>query len=388
MTFARSAAWILLAGAGFALFAGPARAQPAALPKQDNTAFTKVREYRDIGRGGIPKDELKAAQGHFAKFASYFAEVLKHPLVYRAPQEFKPLPPEQRHMTIEGEFGVLKVLEPYILEPGVGAKAGADGAVYVRELGAAFDAALRALIENDPEPIVKVNAARVLAYVCRGGSPAHYATLTELLGNANTRTEIKYYLFHAAANLLAASDPNWLKTRNHVAQTDNPKVVGALVKVLDDCVTNPALLVPGLPGNKADQATPDQLTVVALVRRQAVKALAQYRFAAAADADGKPLYPAHTLVRVAMSDPALLPAPGPADAAEAVIGICNMAPVEAKGDKTVPVKYNADVAVEAVTAALVTFAEPRAADPFDRRLPWRTYSLRIAEALRNWRPLF
>ena len=177
------------------------------------------------------------------------------------------------------------MLEPYILEPGVGAKAGADGAVYVRELGAAFDAALRALIENDPEPIVKVNAARVLAYVCRGGSPSHYATLTELLGNANTRTEIKYYLFHAAANLLAASDPNWLKTRNHVAQTDNPKVVGALVKVLDDCVTNPALLVPGLPGNKADQATPDQLTVVALVRRQAVKALAQYRFAAAADAD-------------------------------------------------------------------------------------------------------
>lgn len=180
-----------------------------------------------------------------------------------------------------------------------------------------------------------------------------------------------------------------MKTRNHVGQTDDPKPLGALVKALDDCVNNPALLMAGLPDNKADNATADQLAVIGLVRRQAVKALAQVRYVVVTGPDGKsPMYPAYTLARVALGDPALVPAPGPADTAEAVIGLFNMAPVEAKGDRVVPVKYNADAAVEAVTAGLITFARPRAANAFDRTLPWRSYSLRLADGMTTWRKLF
>ncbi len=401
MTLARSTAWTLLVGAGFALFAGSARAQPMALPTKDSAAVGKVVEYRDIPRGGIPKEELKAAKENFAKFAKYYADVVAHPSVYKAPQEFKLPAPGTRVLSIDGPEGILQDLDRFVWEPGTGTrKVGPDQAVYARELGAALDATFKKLIETDPEPIVRVNAARVLAYICKGGSTAHYATLTELISNANTRTEVKYYLFHAAANLLAASDPNWLKTRNHPGQTDDPKMVGALVKAIDDCITNPALLVAGLPDNKADNATLDQLAVIRLVRRQAIKALAQVRYVVVTGPNG-PLYPVYTLTRVALTrgslrdpdvvafgDPKMFPAPGPADAAEAVIGICNMAPAEAKGDRVVAVKYNADAAVEAVTFALVTFARPRAEDAFDRKLPWRSYSLRIAEAIRNWRPLF
>ena len=390
MTHARFTAWTLLVGAGFALFAGGAGAQDPTPPKKDSAAPAAVTGYKNIERGGIPKDDLKAARENFTKFAKYYADVVAYTPMYRGPQEFKAERADNPY-TIEGPNGLFVDLNRFLIVPipGNGQKYGPDQVVYMHELGAALDAALKALITDAKyETIVRVNAARVLAYVCRGGAPAHFDTLTSLLSNANTRTEIKYHLFHAAANLLAAYDPNWVKTRNHVTQTDNPKPVGALVKVLDDCVNNPALLLAGLPDNKADKATQDQLDVIGLVRRQAIKALAQVRFAVIAGPDGKLLYPAHTLARVALGDPALLPAPGPADCAVAALGLMNMAPVEVKGDRVTPVKYNADAAVEAVTAALLTFAEPRAANAGDRSLPWRTYSIRLAEGMRSWRLLF
>jgi hypothetical protein len=186
---------------------------------------------------------------------------------------------------------------------------------------------------------------------------------------------VKHYLLQAAAAALSAYDPNDIKARKHAADA---KLVGALVKALQDCVTNPALL---LPGYKPEEATADQLAVIAFVRRQAVKALAQTKFATLPGPDGKaPLYPAHTLARVALGDPNLVPAPTPAEAAEAVIGLCNMQP-PAKG-------YNADVVAEAVAQGLLTFANPRAANVTDRSLPWRNYALRLGEAMLKWRPLF
>lgn len=390
MTLARCISWTLLAGAGFALFAGPVAGQQPALPSKDNSAVSKVLEYRDTPKGLQP-NELKEAKENFAKFAKYYAEVVAHPSVYKTPQEFKLTPIGTVHLTIDGPNGILQDMARFSLEASpTSSRVTSDHAVYIRELGAAFDAVFKELIDKHPDPIVRVNAARVLSIVCRSGSPAHYPTLTGLIANANTRTEIKYYMLQGAGNLLAAYDVNWLKTRNHVAQAEDPKLVGELVKAVNACVNDPAQLVAGLPNNKVDQATEDQLAVVGLVRRQAVKALAHARFVGFPDANGQIVYPVHSLARVALSDPALVPAPGPADTAEAVIGICNMAPVAVKrdGGAPVPLKYNADAALEAVNAGLITFASPRAADAGDRRLPWRTYSLRIAEAVRNWRPLF
>jgi hypothetical protein len=182
-------------------------------------------------------------------------------------------------------------------------------------------------------------------------------------------------MFQAAAALLGAADPAEIKVRKH---SGDPKAVGALVKAIEDCIANPALL---LPGYDPEKAADDQLKVIAFVRRQAVRALAQVKFATLPGPDGKtPMYPAYTLVRIAMDDPALVPVPSPGECAEAILGLCNMQP-PAKG-------YNADVAVEAVVAGMITFATPRAANVTDRSLPWRSYALRMAEALRNWRPMF
>jgi hypothetical protein len=374
MSLARSTAWTLLVAAGFALLAhGPARAQDA-LPKKPNTSL--LRDLRDQPRGGIPATDLKAARASFAEFATYFADVVKHPAVWKASLDVKfELPKGEKAPTIEGPEGILTELDRFLIIPGPGGRLNLEPADYVRELGAALDKELRNLIDTHPERIVKVNAARVLAHVARSGAPAHFVTAKDLLGEPNTPTEVKNYMFQVAAAALTAFDPLDQKTRKHSV---DPKTLAALVKVLQDCVTTPSLLVTGLPA-KIEDAPADQLAVVAFMRRQAVRALAQVKFATIADGKNQ-LYPAHTLARVALSDPALVPAPGPAECAEAVIGICNMAPP--------PKGYNVDVATEAVVAGLYTFAAPRAANFTDRTLPWRSYALRLGEALYKWRPLF
>ena len=399
MTVTRSSFWTLLVLAGFTLAAHRSAAQDnPPLPVKNGTAVSEVSTYKEAK--GIPAGELKKARESFAAFAKYYADVVAHPTVYKAAQDPK-VAAGAKVPTIDYEAnGILKELERFILVPNPflrtssddpTPKVNADSADYIREFGAAFDAALKPLIETHPERIVKVNAARVLADICRSGSTAHYATLTALLTNPETPTEIKYYALQAAANLLAAWDPTDYKSRRHTIQFLNDRKKGAgdkelaaLVAAIEKCVTDPNALMPGLPEKKIENASSDQLGVIAFVRRQAVRALEEVRFVSISDGPTT-VYPSYTLVRVCMSDPALVPAPTPGECAEAAIGLCHMAP-NAFGN---PIKgYNGDVAAEAVVTAVATFAAPRAAKTEDRSLPWRGYSARLADALKTWPPLF
>jgi hypothetical protein len=384
MTASRLARWTLLLAAGFALRPAPAAAQDGPLPARPPTDL--VVAARD-GRG-IPKEELDATRKQMAALAKYYADWVAHPLVHRAAADPTKIPAgvyQTMDQLIEG-------LNRFLLEPnpantsGGAPKVTADKLDYIRELGAALDAALKPLVETHPERVVRVNAARVHAAACKTGAAAHWPTVTGWLANPNTPTEIKQYALQAAANLLAAYNVNSYSTRRHAIPDLNwaaaDKVIGGLVAAVEQCVLNPAALGPGAAGNPG---------VVEFVRRQAIKALAQVRFVSLPGEDGKtPLYPAHTLARVCLADPALAPAPGPADCAEAVIGLCNMAPmVQAKaGTAYVGLKgYRQDAAAEAVATGLVAFATPRT-DPTNKSLPWKGYSARLGDALRGWRPLF
>lgn len=392
MSLARVTTWTFLLASGFALSQSAANGQPGPLPNR-NYDTEIINRQKTMIRGGISKKDLEETRTAFKGFAKYYADVIAHEAVWKASLELKADP---KIPTIDsGENGILREIDRFLLDPVPGGiknaletGRNAEPADYIREMGAALDESLRKLIETHPERIVRINAARVLAHVARTGAAAHFKTVTELLANPKTSTEIKYYMLQAAAGLLSAIDAREMTLRKHAAP---PAVIGTLVKLLEDCVNKPTMLVPDF---KAETATEDQKQVVSVVRRQAVRALAQVKFVRIPGPDGKTsfLYPSYTLVRVAMSDPALNPAPSPAECAEAVIGICNMAPVEWQGDANavpLPIKgYNSDLAVEAVMHGLVTFASPRAADRGNNLLPWRHYALRIAEALTKWRPLF
>jgi hypothetical protein len=367
---------------GFALPSLSAFAQEQKLPQRPNAAFREVTERKDSR--GIPKADLDTVvKPAFLQFAKFYADVIAHPAVYKAPQDGRTIIDGTRIYTIDRqpETGIIKDLDRFVLEPTPTAKYNSENLDYIRELGIALDSVLKPLIETHPEPIVRINAMRVLAEACRSGAAAHWPTIASLIANPNTPTEIKHYALQAAHNLLAAYDLNDIKSRRHAA---GPKEVAELVAAIQECIFNPAALVTGLP-EKVSHATSEQLAVIGFVRRQAVKALGRVRFVTIPDATKKPMYPAYSLVRVCLSDPALLPAPGPAECAEAAIGLCNMAPV-VDGN---PIRtYNPAGAVEAITDALIKFAAPRAANPLDRSLPWRGYSLMLSDAIKSWRPLF
>jgi hypothetical protein len=251
-----------------------------------------------------------------------------------------------------------------------------DEADYIRELGAALDAALKDVIEKNPERIVQVNATRMLAAACRSGAHAHYPTVIGLLTNPATRPEVKYYALQAAGNLLAAYDVNEYGKRAH---SNKPKEVAPLIAALQDAILKPETILP-TPGGAVP---PDQLQVRAFFRRHAVRALAQARFAEFKVPEGPTLYPAFTLAQVAVSDPALVPAPNDAEVAEAVIGICNMTPP--RGQAAIPYAY---AMADAVASGIITFATPRAARPDDKTLPWKGTAARMNDALKLWGALF
>jgi hypothetical protein len=401
MTRTRLASLTLLVALGFALLPQGTRAQDkdkeTALPTRPSGAFTKVREYRDKGR--LNADDIKPLAEAAKTFAQYHADFISSDLVYRVIQDPSlklPLNVYPAELVIDDRIADMTrhLLEPhYRNKDGVGAlRVTRDNMDYIREMGKALDDAFMKVVKGTAKPIVKVNAMRFYVAACKTGAPAHWPTLTALLTDPKTKPEIRVFALQAAANLLWAYDPDFYQSRRHSIGSKQPRAaadqeIGALVKAVQDCVTTPKLLVPDWPDGKDPMVKPtdNQVEVLKYMRREAIRALAQVRFAKMPGPQaGQFIYPAYTLARVCMLDPTLGPTPTPSECGEAVIGLCNMAPVW----DGAPVKeFNADAVALAVAKGMVNFATPRiAAD--NRDLPWTGYAMRMGDAFGAWPAIF
>jgi hypothetical protein len=406
----RLAAWTLLAGAGFGLAAAPAAArQDKELPDRPAGLFEDVNKLRRDGNV-----DAKKAQPVFTRFAEYHAKLISSPAVYRAGLDFRPDP------KVPSLDKIVDDLTGRIAVPEIGSRTGTEQVEYIKGLGAALDAALVKVIDQqDADPIVRINAARLLAVAARSGAPAHYPSVTRLIADRKTPPEVKFYILKAADGLLAAYDPAasildqqtkeaLYQSRKHSAPLAD---VTKLVKEVEQAVLNPAVLLGVEDKDKAfsdiRKVPEDQRAVVQYLRRQAIRALAQVRSPSIESADGT-VYPAFTLARITLGDPALVlppytqrPAPPElgkkeevdswlalenarqraaagrraAEAAEATLGLCNMWKNQ---------EYAPDAAAYAVAAGLVAFANPRIGNPTDKTIPWRSYAARLHEAVRNW----
>jgi hypothetical protein len=400
MTLTRLASLTLLLALGFAVLPPNSLAQDKEppLPVRSGTAFTRVKDMQEKGR--IDPGDVKQAAEHMKSFAQYFADFVAHPLVYRFVQDPSTKLPRDIYPPDFNIDKQMAEMSRYLMEPHPrnrsadgGMRVNRDHQDYIRELGKALDDAFMKLVKDNPTRIVKVNAMRMYATACKTGAPAHWPTVTNLLTDPKTRPEIRVFALQAAANLLSAYDPDFYQSRRHSIGSKTPrdaadKEIGALVKAVQDCVTTPKLLVPDWPDGKDKdvQPTENQVEVLKYLRREAIRALGQVRFASLPGPQGKAqfIHPAHTLARVCVLDPILGPAPTPSECAEAVIGLCNMAPVW----EGAPLKnYNADAVALAVAKGVVNFASPRT-DPDNRELAWTGYALRMSEAMREWPPIF
>ena len=374
MSVTRFTSLILSTVAGFALVVAsqPATArQPGKddLPKVPSGDISALRVPT-----GIPAAELKKAREVFAAYAKYYADYITNPRVYTTPQEFNPTTKGESVKTVDQ---LITDLNRHILAPLPNTAVVPENADYIREFGAALDDALKEVINTHPDQVVvQINAARLYAAACRSGASPHYPTVTALITNANTPPSVKYYIYQAAGNLLAAYDINNLQTRRFHSVADKP--LCDLLNALRDAIELPNSILPA-------PVSPDQLQVLTFIRRQAIKALAMARFAEIQSTNPPAsAYPALTLGRVATSDPILNPRPTTSEIAEAVIGICNMAPPRGAASA----EPYAFAMCDALATGIVAFATPRAANPADKTLPWKGYAIRITEALKGWAPIF
>ena len=151
-----------------AWFSGPSNAQDP-LPQKPSKVANEVDSLKEAR--GIPAEDMPKAKQLFATLAKYYADVLSNAAVYKAPLDTKTTSPRVPTIDRNSQTGILLELDQITLRPAPLSKVNNEKADYIRELGVAFNTALKPLIETHPERIVRINATRVLAELCRSGQP-------------------------------------------------------------------------------------------------------------------------------------------------------------------------------------------------------------------------
>ncbi len=224
---------------------------------------------------------------------------------------------------------------------------------FTREFGAAAVKAIDEVLKKGPQPVVRMNAIRMLAVIAESGAPAATERITALLKDKdNLPVEALYSGLKAAEQAIAMYDP----ARSAIVQKWVTKdMYFELVSAVDDVVqrvpdsvakntfqpeqpgvgtltTDPK--APPKPANA--QLTSEQVSTIQAFRLQAVRALARVKTDVVLDSKGeRKRRPAYTLARVAVSDATLVPPPSAREVIEAVGGLATAAPTDPEIDPLV-----------------------------------------------------
>lgn len=225
---------------------------------------------------------------------------------------------------------------------------------FAREFGAAAVRAIDEVLGKGPQPVVRMNAVRLLAVVAESGAPAATKKVIELLKEKENglSVEVLYYALKGAEQAIAMYDP----ARSAEAQKWVTKdTYFALVSVVDDIVQKVPASV-ALNTYQPDRAgtgtlttdpktapkpapstlTAEQVATVQAFRLQAIRALAKVKTDVVIDSQGNnKRRPAYTLARVAVSDTTIVPPPSPREIIEAVGGLATAAPTDPELDPLV-----------------------------------------------------
>jgi hypothetical protein len=359
--------------------------------------------------------EEKANRELFRQVAQYYVFKVTHEQYY-ATNDTGEIRPRNPELTMDVLLAELEAR--FILVPPTDVRITGDQMDYIIEFGAALDAAVVAVLNNKtPPPIIRLNAARMLALAAKTGAPAHGKTILALLNNtffkrdgkpAETPPEVLYHALRAAEGFFAAYDPrqfgtprwgfHWLMYR-----ADDFADLLALIKVLETMalngppvaekayvppapptpktnVTDPATADPQTTQPKVENKgpTPEQLQLLKYYRRQAVRALAKVRF------DTLPLEanpagevrPAFAIAKIAVADASINPTVTAAEAIEAVIGLCGILPSQ---------NLNMDLVLEAVGKGVRSAYAFQGRPESEKTIAWKVYSARLKVALDTWK---
>jgi hypothetical protein len=352
------------------LATGPARAQdrrPGLLPPEGEAAFDKAykqikEDYGKINKANTDEKASKDDPKHkeaIDKTAQYY--------VYRL---------TWTNNTVPGE--VDKVMQSFLNEMNtVDSEAMRKGNPVFTEMFLKATAERAREVIQTRMPIAAVNAGRMLERLAKAGSEDAGNACLDAVQNANdfldptARAGVQYWALQGLGELLGrwAEDTTPAPPARKALEA---KYVEALANFIEQFVTKDGAAAPV-------GAAPDEVHGLQVFRRQAVRALGQYRSPAVADTKGAiKTKSALSLVKV-VADDGLFPPARLDERIDAAVAVARLQ------SKALPA-YQADYAAQQigfVVAQMGAEAKPGERKPGSgSKYPWKVLAARLGDALR------
>jgi hypothetical protein len=220
--------------------------------------------------------------------------------------------------------------------------------------------AVEVIKQQSARPIVKLNAARILARLAELGQPELADDLIDVIRDPKENDGARYWALRGLRDLLATSFGLELPT------LEKPRIVKIATAVTEFLAQKPAII----------DATPqDEIEGYRILRREAVRALAQTRLAVVNDK----VRPALVLARFTGNDETIQPLPRIDERLDAMIGLLRMRPgKESPG-------FQVDYAVEQIAHFVSYFGtvanSHREASGLARLRPWKVDAAHVIPTL-------
>jgi hypothetical protein len=230
--------------------------------------------------------------------------------------------------------------------------------------------ALEVIQHDKAKPIHKIHNARILAKVAELGEGKLAETLCELIRDEpkagdkdSTKKDgindgVRYYGLRGLHTLLAQASPQQMQPL--LSQEEKGKCAEAILQLLER--------KPNLPG----KPTTDELDGYRLLRREAIRALAEIR----TPAFSEKVRPALVLARIAGDDERTQPPPRIDERIEASIGLARMISAQSKN-------YQPDYAAGQIARCIGKLAQQakEESETKEHTHPWKVLAARLNEAL-------
>jgi hypothetical protein len=262
---------------------------------------------------------------------------------------------------------------------------------YVNTYGAAVINPLRKILfaEKDKapkfDPFVRMNAARILSAVGKSGYDGVAALAVDILNHPKETDAVKLYALQALKHVLAASSPD----NADKSTIRDAKLETAAIQAITDFVLRPMAIPKDSPA--------DEIEAFHYVRREGIRALGNVRFAVIRSGGAVTLAPAVVLLRYALADATLQPAPTLPERAEALIGYLQLSPDReqqmdyagwfvGRAVRDIVAEFNARK--EPVSTGAEKPGAPVAAVPAPAHRdyhPWKSTATKLSELIKYWK---
>ena len=232
--------------------------------------------------------------------------------------------------------------------------------LYMHEFTTALIPPVERVLQN-AKPIARINAAIVLARLGETGDETVVKPLLKILKDKNQYDAVKFYALRGLKNVFRA------KYTLDVERFKDVDDVADYIRDMLDFLTRK----PDLPAN----ATPEEVEAFKIVRREAVRAVAQTRYPALEKKKAVLGRPALELLRIMRKD-GINPEPRFDEQVEAAIGVCLMRPRNYAN-------YQVPYALQQLGLFFLDYADKyeKERNKQVKSFPWQFESVRLQQAL-------